>query len=173
MIEGYLGTIMLWPHSRIPDGWVICDGRVLNIAQNQALFALLSNRYGGDGRSTFALPDLRGRAVVCANSNRPLGVVRGAESVTLTKEQLPTHTHTLVGVNTTNNPVARVASDVCLGSGDATNPVNLYNNGAQSLMALNSQSISPTGGGQAHNNMQPYIVLNYIICIRGYFPPRP
>lgn len=168
----FLGEIDLVAFNFPPKGWAECNGQLLPINQNQALFALLGTTYGGDGRQTFALPDLRGRRLVGMGqgpglSDYVLGQTGGEEAVTLTVAQMPAHVH---------NPVADagVGSNIApAGNYWATQTqVFLYNNAPSSLAAMAPQAIGATGGGQPHDNMPPYLVLNYIIALQGVFPSQ-
>jgi microcystin-dependent protein len=140
---------------------------MLAIAQNQALFSLLGTQYGGDGRVTFGLPDLRGRTPIGFNGNNPIGATGGAETVTLASQQLPQHVHELSGTaatNTTRNPNGGLL-------GTAT--TNLYAPTGGPQVALAPDSVASTGGTQPHENMQPYSVINYCIALTGIYPSRP
>lgn len=175
-MEAFIGTILAWPMDFAPVGWLFCKGQTLNINQYQALYSLIGNRYGGDGRTTFMLPDLSGRVIVgtgqsSGTSNYPLAQTGGAETVTLTTNQLPAHTHSIpanAAGGTTNIPgVNAVLAKVTDNSSEA---LNIYRTGTANT------TMSPTGiEGQntPHTNVQPYLTLNYIICIEGYYPQRP
>lgn len=164
-----------------PRGWAMCQGQLLPISQNTALFSLLGTTYGGDGRVTFALPDLRGRCAMGMGqgpglSDRTQGEMLGQESVTLTIAEIPSHIHQLLGNNAdgttsdpTNNTLAK--SSVTTERGASPIPVNSYTSGAANVPMAGS-SIEPAGGSQAHNNMQPSIAMNYIIALQGIFPSR-
>lgn len=172
MSEPYLGEVKLVPYNFAPLGWAFCAGQLMPISQNQALFALLGTNYGGDGQTTFALPDLRGRAAIHVGQGLGLstysqGQHGGVESVTLTSGQLPSHRH----------PVAVSASlgnhSDPTGEHLATSPLGLgfvYTGSPNAIMGADT---SATGGGQPHENRQPYLVLSYIIALEGIFPPRP
>jgi len=166
-MDPFLGEIRLVPFTFAPKGWAFCAGQLLPINQNQALFALLGTTYGGNGRTTFALPDLRGRVPVgagesAAGSEYALGSSGGHETVKLAVGQLPSHSHAVHanrGPATTKNPAASVPA-----SGGAY--------GATQNTKMNSAMLSKSGGGQAHENRQPYLSLNYIIALQGIFPSR-
>jgi microcystin-dependent protein len=175
-MEMYIGTIIAWPISFAPRGWMFCQGQLLQIAQYTALYSLIGNIYGGDGRTTFALPDLRGRVPVGAGqypgqSNYQIGQAGGSETVALTAAQMPAHTHA--------QPASTKAATVGQ-PGPSTVPgayekergayYNIYSPQADANTTL--APAGNTGGNQPHNNMQPYIALNYIICIEGLYPPR-
>lgn len=171
MAEPFLGCISIFGFNFAPRGWAQCSGQLLPINQNQSLFSLLGTTYGGDGRTTFALPDMRGRAPMHAGNGtgltpRTLGNALGAESVTLTEAQIPPHNHSA-------NP-----SDT-----DATLPTPQSNLPAPTVAAFNvygdAANLTPGAAGQigqsgggAHNNMQPYLALNFCIALQGLFPPR-
>ena len=161
-----LASMMLVGFNFAPRGWAFCDGQILPISQNQSLYSLLGTIYGGDGRTSFALPDLRGRVSIHVSDGYRLGHKGGAETVTLTEAQIPQHTHSL---------------NVNSGEGNAFNPEGKYlasnsdgikNYSDVSSSTANGGSIGYSGGGQAHNNMQPYIAINYCIALQGLFPSR-
>ncbi|WP_421697592.1 phage tail protein [Ancylobacter sp.] len=188
MSEGFFGEIRFFAYKRIPDNWLIADGRLLNVATYQPLFALLGNTYGGDGRSTFALPDLRGRVPIgfgtdkALNVDFNLGKAGGAENVTLTTKQMPRHSHsfnacTMVGTmgNAQNAHVAAYNSDDL----PAKNARYAFGTDAASgLTQMNVESIETWGGTSAgtalpHNNMQPFAVMHCCICTYGLWPEQP
>lgn len=179
-MDPFIGQIMMVGFNFAPRGWALCNGQLLSVASNTALFSLLGTTYGGDGRTTFGLPDLRGRCAVGMGhgpglTDRRIGAELGSETVTLNQNELPSHTHQLMGNNTdatTNDPTnSSLAKDnvVVERGGDAI-PVNSYVAGAASVPM--GASISNAGGNQAHNNMQPFLVTNYIIALQGVFPSR-
>jgi microcystin-dependent protein len=147
-----------------PKGWALCNGQLLPINQNQALFSLLGTTFGGDGRVNFALPDLRGRTPIHVGSGHALGERGGEQAHTLTTAELPTHTHVLGA--TSNDASQPIPSGALL---SRMTPANPYI-GAQSLGAMNAASVSNVGGSQAHLNMQPYLVLSFAIALQGIFP---
>jgi microcystin-dependent protein len=191
-MEAFLSTILIWPPNFAPTGWALCAGQLLSINQNAALFSLLGTTYGGDGRTTFALPDLRGRAPVGAGqgvglSPYILGQVGGTENVTLTTNTLAAHTHqatptglsanvpavTTIGTTNQASPSVALAAPADAGR----NPINIYSGGTptQSLApgtVTGSISVGSAGGGQPHANVQPYLALNYIIALQGIYPSR-
>jgi microcystin-dependent protein len=171
MSEPFLSEIKMFGFSFSPRGWALCDGQILPINQNQALFSLLGTTYGGDGRTTFALPDLRGRTPVHFGSgpgwNPALGSRGGEETVSLTTAQIPSHTHNLVATGDGANSPA--PNDQFLAQSTATDP--LYA-GATDLVAMDGQAVANAGGGQGHANMQPYLTLNFCIALQGVFPSR-
>lgn len=147
-----------------PKGWATCDGQLLPINQNQALFSLLGTTYGGDGRVNFALPDLRGRVPIHMGGSHTLGERGGEQSHTLSISELPAHTH--IANATTNGSDSVVPSDGVLG---ATS--NMYGP-ATNLASLAPAMVSSIGGSQAHLNMQPFLVLNFSIALQGIFPSQ-
>ncbi|WP_042167114.1 phage tail protein [Paenibacillus gorillae] len=166
MSERYLGEIRIFGGNYAPVGWALCDGSIVQIAENEALYVLLGTTYGGDGISTFALPDLRGKLPIHMSPNYPLGSIGGSESVTLMTSQLPAHTH-FVAANAN-------ASD----SGAPQNQFFGLSNDGKSYTTDNPNgqmlpnSVTPVGGNQPHNNMMPYLVTNYIIATSGIFPSQ-
>jgi len=171
-INPFLGEIMLFAGNFAPNGWALCNGQLLPINQNTALFSLLGTTYGGNGQTTFALPDLRGRAPVHFGqgpglSNFSQGQLAGEENHTLIATEMPAHTHVAHG------DAANGTSDTPTGLLPARNPggIPAYGAGAGALLA--NTFLANTGGSQPHNNMQPYLVLNYCIAMSGIFPSRP
>lgn len=164
-MEGYIGQVILFAGTFAPRSWAFCFGQILSIAQNTALFSILGTTYGGNGQTTFALPDLRGRVPV-GQGQAPglagvsLGQMAGANVETLDMSQMPPHTHSVGATNsdqTTNRPGGAVPAK----------------GGAYGVPATTTLAPSGVaGGGQPHNNMQPYLGLNYIICLEGIFPSR-
>lgn len=172
MSDAYIGEIRLvaYPAGRVPVDWLPCDGRPLSIQQNPALYALLSITYGGDGRVSFNIPDLRGCVPVAAGNALALGSQGGQESVTITPNTMPAHTH-MVQVNTAPGTQNKT-NDGIYAASPATTP--MY--GPPSNLVSLGQTVpqlKPAGGDASHENRQPYIALSYIICVNGLFPPRP
>jgi microcystin-dependent protein len=168
-MEPLLGSIILFGGNFEPRGWAFCNGQSLQIAQYSALFSLLGTTYGGDGIATFQLPDLRGRVPVHAGSgsgltSRSPGETMGQEAVTLSPTQVPPHSHDLV--------VANVPSSSDRAQGDMLARSQIYSDRPSATLALNPLSISFSGGGQPHDNMQPSLCLNYIIALEGIYPSR-
>ncbi len=164
MAEPFLGEIRIFSFNFPPKGWALCNGQLLPINQNQALFAILGTTYGGDGITTFALPNLQGRVPVHTGSGITLGQSAGEQSHTLSISELPAHTHTPVG-NPANATSSSPAGNVwaSLGSGGYSPAPNT---------AMNAASILAAGGSQPHDNMSPYLVLNFCIALQGIFPSR-
>lgn len=180
--DPFIGEIKMLPFSWAPDGWALCDGSLMPIQQNAALYALLGKQFGGDGVNNFALPDFRGRTPVCKTTTAVtpsyvVGNMGGAETVTLTANHVPPHVH-VVNAYTQNGTIAAptgndISSVVSSSSGSTTNfscylPSNTWSADVQ----LNAASVSTAGANQGHNNMQPYTVLNFSICTLGNFPMR-
>ncbi len=173
--EAYIGEIRMFAGNFAPRGWALCDGQLLPIHQNQALFSIVGTMYGGDGRTTFALPDLRGRVVVHPGqgpglTRRQIGEKGGSETNTLTIAQIPAHSHTASATNPVFNDEAN--TDDPTGKHPAVSGENMYSDKATGNGALPEVTIGNTGGGQAVNNMQPFLGINYIICLQGIFPSR-
>ncbi|SDQ85235.1 tail fiber protein [Pseudoxanthomonas sp. CF125] len=175
MTEVFLGQIMLTGFAFAPKGFALCNGQLLSISQNQALFSLLGTTYGGNGQTTFALPNMQGRTPVAFGTSADpgwqptayqLGETGGAENVTVLTTQLPLHNHQCSGTTATGSQ--RNPTNALYG----TNTAALYApaNGAQ--VPLSPQSIAPAGGTQPHPNMQPFDVINYCIALAGIFPSR-
>jgi len=162
MAEPFLAEIRLMSFNFPPKGWAYCHGQLLPINQNQALFALLGTTYGGNGQTNFALPNLQGRTPLHTSNAHTLGQAAGAVSVTLTRDQLPTHAHALRtgGGAASSDPASRF-----LGEASA----HAYRS-AQGLTSLAAASVGPSGHGQPHTNLQPYLVLNFCIALQGIFP---
>lgn len=170
MSESYVGEIRMVGFNFAPEGWAPCDGRILAITEYEALFSLIGNTFGGDGQETFALPDLRSRIPIHAGqgpglTNRVPGEAGGSEQVTLTAQNLPTHDHPLIGSGsaaTNEQPQGNV-------TGQTT--TNIYGN-LPPFQQLNVRAVVPSGGSQPHDNLQPFLVVNFIISLFGVFPPR-
>ncbi len=162
----YVGELRLFAGNFAPAGWMFCDGQLLPISENEVLFQLIGTTYGGDGQSTFALPDLRGRVPLHQGSGFVLAETGGAEDVTLTQNQIPAHAHAL-------------RASTALGTGSApggallaaTGTVNSYGSGAPS-QDMTPGALAPQGGSQPHNNMAPYLAVSYIISLFGIFPSQ-
>jgi len=169
MTEPYIGEIRLFPWDFAPRMWAHCNGQQMSIAQNQALFALLGTMYGGNGVTTFALPNLQSQTPIHRSSTYTQGEATGQEQVTLTLSSMPAHTHALNGTSTTADK--RTYAGNVLANDTAPN-TNFFAPAGGNTTALNPQSIGPMGGNQPHSNMQPYLAMNYCIAIYGVFPSR-
>jgi microcystin-dependent protein len=168
MGQPYIGEIRMFGGNFAPAGWMSCEGQLLPISENDALFNLIGTTYGGDGQTTFALPDLRGRIPVHEGPGYLLGQMAGVEMVTLTLAQVPPHNHPLVGSAsnaTTTSPTGNVpgtGADVTVLAYGTDNPPT----------TLATQSVSPQGGSQPHDNFQPYLCVNFIISLYGIYPTQ-
>jgi len=170
MAEPFLGEIRLFPYNFAPRGWAFCNGQLLSISQNIALFSLLGTTYGGNGQTTFGLPDLRGRFAMSSGqgpglSVRDLGEIDGTETVALTAAQMPAHTHAL------NGSTATATTTVPTGNLHAA-PARPQYVAPGTTTPLAAQSVGSAGSSQAHENMPPYLVLNYCISLEGIYPSR-
>ncbi len=170
MSNPFLGAITMFAGTFAPRGWMLCQGQLLQISQYSALFALIGTIYGGDGQTTFGLPDLRGRLPIGQNqgpglSNYVIGQSLGSETVTLTQNQMPGHTHTVSG-NGSSGTAGPPGATWAVGSGTAP-----YGS-ATSLQTMNANSVATTGGNQPHNNLMPCLAVSYIIAVEGIFPSR-
>ena len=168
MSEPFIGEIKMFGGNFAPRSYALCDGQLLSINQNQALFAILGTIYGGDGRSTFALPDLRGRIPIGAGQgpglpNHPQGQQSGEENVTMAANQLPLHNHTMMGSTQAANIDVPTNAVPAITGGDS------YNDGGVPVSMLETTT---TGGGQSHANLMPFNSVNYIIALFGLFPSR-
>ena len=171
MSEPFLSEIKIVSFNFPPKGWALCNGQLLPINQNQALFSLLGTTYGGNGQTNFALPNLRGRVPIHEGSGHTLGEAAGSTAVTINIQQLPTHPHTL------NSNMAVVDANTNATQGAPTGN-NWANTGktqwctSQPNAVMNPQAVTNVGGSQPHNNMMPYLVLNFIIALQGIFPSQ-
>lgn len=195
-MEAFIGTILPWAVDWAPVDWALCNGAVLPINQYQALFSLIGTKYGGNGTTTFALPDLRARVPIGMGQqpntqNYVMGTVGGVETVTLTNQNLPAHNHTFsanvnlnvgapanAGEPTTNTPAANTTLSV--GHDSVGDVANIYNTSAPTFMTqtmavtgTTSGTTGVAGSGLPVTNVQPYQVINYIICLNGLYPSRP
>lgn len=174
MSDQFVAEIRIFPFTFPPTGWAFCDGQLMPISQNTALFSLLGTTYGGDGKSTFALPDMQGNAPMQPGqgqglSLRDLGEMSGVESITLLVSEIPFHTHTL---NTADADPAE--SNVCTNNAIARSKNgSAYTATLSPIAQMAPQGLPPAGGGLPHNNMQPYLTLNFCIALQGIFPQRP
>lgn len=174
MADPFVAEIRIFPFVFAPTGWASCDGQLLPISQNTALFSLLGTTYGGNGKENFALPDLQGRAPMHPGqgwglSLHDLGETGGSETVTLLESEIPSHTHALQAADLQDAGNLQVGGPTRVFATSANG--NAYNL-AQSLVSMAPETIVPAGGDQPHNNMQPYLTCNYCIALQGVFPPR-
>jgi microcystin-dependent protein len=171
--DPFVAEIRIFPFNFAPKGWAWCDGQLLPLSQNTALFSLLGTTYGGNGKSNFALPDLQGRAPMHPGqgpglSLHDLGETGGSETVTLLESEIPAHSH---GMGSQNTPTGGVATP----AGNTFNrPAsgNLFNNTSPQPIAMAAETLAPAGGDQPHNNMMPYLTFYFCIALQGVFPPR-
>jgi microcystin-dependent protein len=164
MAQPYVGEIRMFAGNFPPVGWMFCEGQLLPISENETLFQLIGTTYGGDGESTFALPDLRGRIPIHQGNGFILAETGGAEEITLTISQIPAHSHPLLAANILGsdpNPGSNLLAE--------SSVVSLYQAAAPSA-AMAAQSIGPVGGSQPHTNFQPYLCVDFIISLFGIFP---
>ena len=172
MADPFVAEIRIFPFNFAPTGWAFCDGQLLPISQNTALFSLLGTVYGGDGKSTFALPNLQGCAAMHPGqgqglSLRDLGEMGGAQSVTLLVSEIPFHTHSmLASIDDGDIKIPGPGRSLAKAQGGSTYAAATDG----SLLAF--QALPPAGGSLPHNNMQPYLTLNFCIALQGVFPPR-
>jgi len=173
MAEPFLGQVIITGFNFAPRGYATCDGQMLSIAQNTALFSLLGTTYGGDGSVTFALPDLRGRASINQGqgpglTNRDMGEVSGATTYTLLNSEIPSHNHAVLS---TNQPGSSNSPSTTFFAADVLGGLTPYSDSAPQGQ-MNAQMVGLSGGNQPHENMQPYLVVNFSIALEGIFPSR-
>ncbi|MGO4377755.1 phage tail protein [Pseudoduganella sp. RAF53_2] len=168
MSDPYIGEIRMTGFNFAPQGWALCNGQLLAISQNQALFAILGTTYGGNGQTTFALPDLQGRVPVHVGAGFNLGQVAGETAHTLIQPELPGHTHNVMASTAAthaSDPTGRAFGNVQPGD---LNLFRVQDNSA----TMDGPTVGPAGGSQPHENMQPYTVVNFVIALEGIFPPH-
>lgn len=177
MANPFVAEIRIFPFNFAPKGWAFCDGQLLPLSQNTALFSLLGTTYGGDGKSTFALPNLQGNAPMHPGqgpglSLHDLGESSGSDTITLLESEIPAHSHAancLTGTAGDSDTAILWAKTV--GASRQQAPPNYASTGPPSAQ-MNDRAIGPAGGDQPHNNMQPYLTLNFCIALQGVYPPR-
>ena len=176
MADPFVAEIRIFPFNFPPKGWALCNGQLMPISQNTALFALLGTYYGGDGKSTFALPDLRGSAAMHLGqgqglSERSLGETGGSETITLSGSEAPAHSHAL---RASPDPADLTAPGVTRSlAGSQGGNIYAPASPAPPLTSMSPQALTLAGGGLPHTNMQPYLTLSFCIALQGIFPPRP
>lgn len=182
MSDQFVAEIRIFPFNFPPTGWAFCNGQLMPISQNTALFSLLGTTYGGDGKSTFALPDMQGNAPMQPGqgqglSQRFLGEMSGVESVTLLQSEIPIHTHSVQALPAASQQPTASPNTMANGAwvqGSQFGVVQQYTtNLAAPTVTMGAQAITVAGGSLPHNNMQPYLTLNFCIALQGIFPSRP
>ncbi|PWK29071.1 microcystin-dependent protein [Arcicella aurantiaca] len=173
MADQFVAEIRIFPFNFAPRGWAFCAGQLLPISQNTALFSLLGTNYGGDGKVTFGLPNLQGNAPMFWGqgpglSLHDIGEESGSETVTLLQTEMPSHNHSLMSANLPGDQKIPDSTMNLSRSAQGT----IYNASNSPLVAMNMQTIAPAGGTQPHNNMMPYLTMNFCIAMQGIFPPR-
>ena len=172
MADPFVAEIRIFPFNFAPKGWAWCDGQLMPLSQNTALFSLLGTTYGGNGKSNFALPDLQGRAPMHPGqgpglSLHDLGETGGSETVSLLESEIPAHSHNLMA---SNQPAEdRAPANEILGRSVGA---SLYQTTTSVIQAMSGQALAPAGGDQPHNNMMPYLTFYFCIALQGVFPPR-
>ena len=172
MADPFVAEIRIFPFNFAPKGWAWCDGQLMPLSQNTALFSLLGTTYGGNGKSNFALPDLQGRAPMHPGqgpglSLHDLGETGGSETVSLLESEMPAHSHSVMA---SNQPAEdRAPANEILGRSVGA---SLYQTTTSVIQAMAGQALAPAGGDQPHNNMQPYLTFYFCIALQGVFPPR-
>jgi microcystin-dependent protein len=164
MANPFVGEIRMFAGTFAPAGWSFCDGQPLPISENETLYQLIGTTYGGDGQSTFNLPDLRGRLPLHQGNGFPVSQAAGVEQVTLTSQQMPVHAHPLLAT-TAVGTAASPQNSLLAASGSS----NVYRQGPGAV-ALSNQTVGPAGGSQPHTNLQPYLCVDFIISLFGFFP---
>lgn len=172
MADPFVAEIRIFPFNFAPRGWAWCDGQLLPLSQNTALFSLLGTTYGGNGKSNFALPDLQGRAPMHPGqgpglSLHDLGETGGSDTVSLLESEIPNHAHAVRGTN--NDADRRTPAGMSLGKPPRGTP---YFSGAASLVSMSDSTLAPAGGDQPHNNLMPYLTFYFCIALQGVYPPR-
>ncbi len=164
MAQPYVGEIRMFAGNFAPAGWMFCEGQLVSISENEVLFQLIGTTYGGDGQSTFALPDLRGRLPLHQGNGFILAETGGAEEITLTVNQIPSHSHPMLATSNLGS-ASSPASNLL-----ATTVGNIYSGVTGMQVNMSPQAVSAIGGNQPHNNFQPYLCVNFIISLFGIFP---
>jgi microcystin-dependent protein len=173
MSNPFVAEIRIFPFNFAPKGWAFCDGQILPLSQNTALFSLLGTTYGGDGKSNFALPNFQGAAPMHPGqgpglSLHDLGETGGSQTVTLLETEIPSHSHTAIGAVGSGLPSPINDSWGAALKGHGT----LYAAGNSTIVPMSPSALAPAGGDQPHNNLQPYLTLNFCISLQGVYPPR-
>ena len=171
MADPFVAEIRIFPFNFAPRGWAFCNGQILPISQNTALFSLLGTTYGGNGQSTFALPNMQGSAPMHPGqgpglSLHDLGEIGGSETVTLLESEIPAHTHSMMASQADGNDTSPGGGLIASGIGVAAFAA------PGALVQMSPNALTPAGGAQPHNNLMPYLTLNFNIALQGVFPPR-
>jgi microcystin-dependent protein len=169
MADPFIAEIRIFAGNFAPTGWASCDGQLLPLSQNTALFALLGTFYGGNGKSNFALPNLQGSAPMHQDDNFPIGATGGSETVMLQQSEMPAHNHGVMG---SNQPANQFGPDPTMVLARSQGGTAYQSNAGASPTQMDVQTVSITGGDLPHNNMQPYLTLFFIIAMQGVFPQR-
>jgi len=173
-MDPFVAEIRIFPFNFAPKGWAFCDGQILPLSQNTALFSLLGTTYGGDGKSNFALPNMQGNAPMHPGqgpglSLHDLGETGGSETVSLLESEIPSHSHQL-RASVENGTQGTLTPNITLATSVGGTLYQSTTN--QNLVSMNGNALAPAGGDQPHNNMQPYLTLNFCIALQGVYPPR-
>jgi microcystin-dependent protein len=181
-MDPFVAEIRIFPFNFAPKGWAVCNGQLLPISQNTALFSLLGTTYGGDGKSNFALPNLQGAAPMQQGQGpgltlRDLGETGGEANVTLLQTEMPPHSHTMSATSATGTTAVSTSNELALaqaggGKEGGGSSIGFYSANLNNLQAMGPLALGIAGGGQPHNNMMPYLGLTFIIALQGVFPPR-
>jgi len=182
MSDQFVAEIRIFPFNFAPVGWAMCNGQLLPISQNTALFSLIGTFYGGDGKSTFGLPNLQGSVPIdqgqgAGLTDRAIGESGGESAITLLQSEMPSHAHTLQATTTPGNTATAAGSQLALataggGKSGGAYVANFYSSNIASPTAMSPNAIGFAGGNQPHNNMMPYLGLNFCIAMQGIFPSR-
>jgi microcystin-dependent protein len=177
MSNPFVAEIRIFPFNFAPTGWAFCNGQLMNLSQNTALFSLLGTTYGGDGKSNFALPNLQGSAPMHPGqgpgmSLHDLGETGGSDSITLLESEMPSHTHVIncVDGSRIGGQTGQPNSATLVKTGGT--PASAYTSGASQNLTMAQNMVAPAGGNQPHNNLMPYLTLNFCIALQGVYPPR-
>lgn len=173
-MDPFVAEIRIFPFNFAPKGWAFCDGQILPLSQNTALFSLLGTTYGGDGKSNFALPNMQGNAPMHPGqgpglSLHDLGETGGSDTVSLLESEIPSHSHTMMSFPGAGNRLIPGGNSIARANGSTP---FIPNSPAPPLVNMSDSAVAPAGGDQPHNNMQPYLTLNFCIALQGVYPPR-
>ena len=173
-MDPFVAEIRIFPFNFAPKGWAFCDGQILPLSQNTALFSLLGTTYGGDGKSNFALPNMQGNVPMHPGqgpglSLHDLGETGGSDTVTLLESEIPSHSHTMISFAGAGNRLTPAANSMARANGSTP---YLTNSPQPPTTTMSPNAVAPAGGDQPHNNLQPYLTLNFCIALQGVYPPR-